>query len=171
MPDLVGSCLRYGGQILVLAGFVTFIGYFSSHPDIKRFPDGMAQIKLSFAHGGARKIDCRKLTAQEIAKLPANERRPNTCTRERIPIHVRLTLDDQLLYDELLPATGLSQDGPARTYKKFAVPAGPHTIVARLRDSKRAKGFDYETVYQADLKPLQNLAVDFKADSGGFQFR
>lgn len=171
MPDPIISAVRYGGQLVVLVGFMAFIGYFSSRPDIHRFPDGMAQIKLSFAHGGARKIDCRKLTAQEIAKLPANERRPNTCTRERIPVHVQLTLDDRLLYDELLPATGLSQDGPARTYRKFVVPAGAHTIVARLRDSKRADGFDYEAVFQADLKPRQNLAVDFKADNGGFQFR
>lgn len=171
MPDFIRVGARYGGQALFFAGFMAFIAYFSSHPDIHRFPDGMAQIKLSFAHGGARKIDCRKLTAQEIAKLPANKRRPNTCTRERIPIHVQLTLDDRLLYDDLLPATGLSNDGPARAYQKFVVPVGVHTIVARLRDSKREDGFDYESVYQADLMPFQNLAVDFKADNGGFQFR
>lgn len=171
MPDPIHPGLRYGGQILFLIGFMAFIGYFSHRPAISRIPEGTAQIKMSFAHGGARKIDCRKLTAQEIAKLPANERRPNTCTRERIPVRVQLMLDDLLLYDELLPATGLSQDGPARTYKKFVVPAGAHTIVARLRDSKRTHGFDYEAIFQADLKPLQNLAVDFKADNGGFQFR
>ena len=167
MPDFI----RYAGQIVFFVGVAAFIGYFSSQPTYQQMLDGMAQIKMSFAHGGARKIDCRKLTSEEIAKLPANERRPNNCTRERIPVLVQLTLDGELLYDDLLEATGLSNDGPSRTYQKLIVPAGPHTIVARLRDTKRASGFDYEATHQVVLKPFQNLAVDFKADTGGFSFR
>jgi len=167
MPDL----LRYAGQFVFLVLVMSFIGYFSNQPSYQQTPDGMAQIKLSFAHGGARKIDCRKLTSSEIAKLPANERRPNNCTRERIPVIVQLILDGELLYDDVLVATGLSKDGPSRTYQKLLVPAGPHSIVARLRDTKRTSGFDYETTHHVVLKPYQNLAVDFKADTGGFSFR
>jgi len=167
MPDAV----RYAGQAVILACAMAFIGYFSSNPVYRQVPEGSAQIKLSFAHGAARKVDCRKLTAQEIAKLPPKERRPNTCARERIPLHVQLTLDGELLYDDRLKATGLASDGPARTYRKFIVPAGPHTITARLRDSKRETGFDYEATHEVTLKEFQNLAIDFKADAGGFQFR
>ena len=167
MPEL----FKYAGQFVFLALVMAFIGYFSSQPSYQQIPDGMAQIKMSFAHGGARKIDCRKLTTTEIAKLPANERRPNNCTRERIPLLVQLTLDGELLYDDLLEATGLSKDGPSRTYRKLIIPAGPHTIVARLRDTKRTTGFDYEATHHVELKPFQNLAVDFKADTGGFSFR
>ena len=167
MPDV----LRYAGQAVFLAAVGVFIAYFSQYPVYQQVPDGMAQIKLSFAHGGARKIDCRRLTPQEIAKLPANERRPNTCTRERIPVHIQLSLDGTVLYDELLEPAGLSSDGPSRTYRKFLVPAGEHTLTARLRDSKRANGFDYEDTQDVVLKPFQNLAIDFKADVGGFQFR
>lgn len=167
MPDI----LRYAGQIVFVVLVMMFVGYFSSRPAYQQFPAGMAQIKMSFAHGGARKIDCRKLTPAEIAKLPANERRPNTCTRERIPLHVQLTLDGELLYDDVLEATGLSKDGPSRTYQKLIVPAGPHLIVVRLRDTKRTSGFDYEATHDVVLQPLQNLAVDFKADAGGFSFR
>ena len=165
------SVLQYIGQFVFFAVFCVFIGYFSNQPVYQQIPDGMAQIKLSFAHGAARKVDCRKLTSKEIAKLPANERRPNTCARERIDIHVQLSLNGELLYDELLQATGLSKDGPARTYQKLIVPAGGHTITARLRDSKREEGFDYEATHQAVLEPFQNLAVDFRADAGGFNFR
>jgi len=167
MPDIA----RYAGQFLFFAAVAAFTGYFSSQPVYRQIPEGMAQIKISFAHGAARKVDCRKLTSKEIAKLPANERRPNTCSRERVPMRVQLTLDDRILYEEDLQATGLSGDGPARTYRKFVVPAGPHAIIARLRDSKRTDGFDYEATHQVTLKQYQNLAVDFKADSGGFQFR
>ena len=163
--------LQYAGQFCFLALAGAFIGYFSSQPAHRQMPDGMAQIKLSFAHGAARKIACRKLTAKEIAKLPANERRPNTCARERIAALVQFSVDGKLLYDARLPPTGLWRDGPARAYKKFIVSAGVHTITARLRDSNRTSGFDYETTRTATLEPFQNLAVDFKADAGGFIFK
>jgi hypothetical protein len=167
----MAEIIRYAGQIAFFAFMAIVIGYFSSRPVYRQVPDGMAQIKLSFAHGAARKVDCRRLTPKEIAKLPPNKRRPNTCARERIAMHVQLSVDSVVVYDQLLEPTGLSRDGPARTYKKFLVSAGSHVIVARLRDSKRPKGFDYETTHRATLKPKQNLAVDFKADKGGFLFR
>ncbi|MGI9380768.1 MAG: hypothetical protein ACR2OW_14085, partial [Methyloligellaceae bacterium] len=91
--------------------------------------------------------------------------------RERIPLHVQFEIDGRLLYDDLLQATGLSNDGPARVYKKFVVPSGRHIITARLRDTKRQSGFDYEVNQQVTLEPFQNLAVDFKADAGGFFLR
>ncbi len=161
---------RYIAQISFFAVMALFVGYFSSQPLYQSIPDGTAQIKLSFAHGAARKVDCRKLSSKEIASLPANERRPNTCSRERIAMHVQLSVDNKIVYDDRLQATGLSGDGPARTYKKFMVSTGPHTITARLRDTKRASGFDYEASRQVNLRPFQNLAIDFKADAGGFLF-
>lgn len=167
MPDV----LRYGVQVLFFAIIMSFIGYFSNNPIYHQFPEGMAQIKLSFAHGAARKIDCRKLTSKEIAKLPANQRRPNTCTRERIPLHVQLVLDGKLIYDDHLKAVGFFEDGPGRTYKKFIILPGAHIITARLRDTKRVDGFDYETTRKVSLSPQQNLAIDFKSDRGGFNFR
>lgn len=85
MPDL----LRYAGQAVIYAAFAVLIGYFASHPVYRQIPDGQAQIKLSFSHGAARKVACRRLSSQEIAKLPPNERRPNTCARERADIRVQ----------------------------------------------------------------------------------
>jgi hypothetical protein len=74
-------------------------------------------------------------------------------------------------YEAVLQPTGFSRDGPSETYDKILVPAGPHHIEARLRDSKRRDGFDYEAVRDVDLQPFQNLAIDFKADRGGFVLR
>ncbi|MGI9483097.1 MAG: hypothetical protein ACR2OR_12155 [Hyphomicrobiales bacterium] len=165
------SALKLIGQAVFLAAIVAFIGYFSANPVYRQTPEGLAQIKLSFAHGAQRTKECRRLTPQEIAKLPPNERRPHTCDRERLPIHIQLVVDGDILFDELLQPTGLSNDGPARTYKKFLVPAGKHTISARLTDSNRSDGFDFETDHTVTLKPWQNLAIDFKADTGGFSFR
>ena len=162
---------RIVGQAAFLALIMLVVGYLSTRPQYVQVPEGMAQIKLSFAHGGARAQDCRRLTAEEIAALPANERRPNTCSRERIPVYIQLSVDGELVVDQSLPATGLASDGPSRIYTKLLVPAGDHIVAARLRDSKRSTGFDYESTRTMNLQPHQNLAIDFKADSGGFIFR
>ena len=163
--------LALAGQAVFYALVAAATGYFASYPVYEQFPRDQAQIKLSFAHGAARVEDCRRLSYEEIAKLPPSRRRPSTCARERIPVRVQLQLDDRTVYDAVLEPTGLSRDGPARAYRKFAVPAGRHVIVARLRDSKRSQGFDYEKRVTVDLAPLQSLAIDFKADKGGFVFR
>lgn len=157
------------GVVYVVAAAVT--GYLASRPVYHQVPEDMAQIKMSLSHGAARVTECRRLTSQEIAELPANERRPNTCDRQRVPIRVQLVVDDAVIYDEELVPIGLSGDGPARMYEKFLVPAGQHRITARLRDSRKAEGFDYETTEQVELSRWQNLAIDFRPDSGSFLFR
>jgi hypothetical protein len=159
------------GQSAFYAAVAAVIGYFAAHPVYRQVPDGEAQIKLALQHGGARVADCRRLSAEELAKLPTTERRPNTCSRERVPLVVELSVDGRSIYADVLPPTGLSRDGASRAYRKFLVPAGPHVIEAKLRDSKRSSGFDYDNRVEADLKPWQNLAIDFNAEKGGFLFR
>lgn len=167
MPDL----LSWAGQAVVYGAAAAFIGYFSAAPAYQQVPEGMAQIKISFRHGGGRVEDCRKLTAEEIAKLPASKRHTTTCSRARIPVTVEISLDGKIVYAAVLQPSGLSEDGPSETYDKILVPAGAHRIEAKLRDTKRSDGFDYETSADVTLAPFQNLAIDFKADRGGFILR
>lgn len=163
--------LRFAGQAIVYAAIALAIGYFASHPDYRQFPEGRAQIKLSFAHGAARTQACRRLTSKEIAGLPRNERRPNNCSRERVSVHVELTVDKDVVLDERLAPTGLAGDGPARVYRKFVVAPGAHVITARLRDRSGEGAFNYETRREVTLAAGQNLAIDFKSDAGGFIFQ
>jgi hypothetical protein len=158
--------LAQGAVYLLLA---LGIGYFSDRPAHTHFPPDMALIKLSFAHG-AQKEECRRRTEEELAKLPPNMRRPMVCSRERLPVTVELLLDGVRLYEAVLPPTGLAGDGPSRAYQRFAVPPGRHELRARLRDSDRADGFDYERAVVVELAPAQSLAIDFRAEMGGFIF-
>ena len=162
--------LRYLGQAAVYLLLALGIGYFSDRPAHTHFPPDMALIKLSFAHG-AQKEDCRPRTAEELANLPPNMRRPTVCSRERLPVAVELLLDGQPLYQAVLPPTGLAGDGPSRAYERFAVPPGRHELTARLRDTGRAEGFDYERTIAVELAPAQSLAIDFRSEMGGFIFR
>lgn len=159
------------GQAVVFAAVAAFVGYFSAHPLYRQVPAGEAQIKLALQQGGERVADCRRFSAEELAKLPTTQRRPNNCSRERLPLVIELSFDGRPIYEDVLQPTGLSRDGASRTYQKFLVPAGQHVIEAKLRDSKRSSGFDYEKRVEAELKSWQNLAIDFNAEKGGFLFR
>jgi len=97
-------------------------------------------------------------------------RRPSDCPRERLPLLIELELDGEPLYRDSLPASGLAGDGASTAYKKFPVAAGKHTLVARLRDSRRAAGFDYEQTAEITLNPQQNFVLDFRPELGGFLF-
>jgi hypothetical protein len=64
----------------------------------------------------------------------------------------------------------LAGDGASTAYQRFTVEPGRHTLVARLRDSARSEGFDYEGSVDVELRPAQSFVVDFRADTGGFVF-
>ncbi len=166
----MSDVIRFAGQFAIYAAICAFVGLFASWPRYEQVEAGNAQIKLSLAHSGQRKEKCRRLTPQEIAKLPPSERRPNTCKRERVPIRIALLIDGEEVYDAVVEPAGLSRDGPGRIYEKFIVPAGTHEITARLRDTPKSEGFDYEKKANVELKPYQNLAIDFSVDEGGFIF-
>jgi len=162
--------LQVLGQIAVYGAFAVLIGYFADSPRYEFFPNDKAAVTLSFAHGAARKGECRRLSREELQKLAPNMRKAVSCPRERLPVVVKLELDGQDLYEATLPPTGLSGDGPSHVFKRFVIPTGKHTLVARLRDTNRKTGYDYIATKAIDLAPAQNLAVDFRADIGGFVF-
>lgn len=163
--------LAWLGQAAVYGLLALGIGYCSSNPDLTRFPPDMALVRLSFAHGAERREPCRTRSPEELRELPPNMRRPQACSRERLPVLVELELDGEVLYRASLEPTGLAKDGPSRVYERFRVPAGRHQLTARLRDSRRAEGFDYERQVDVDLRPRQSLAIDFRSETGGFVVR
>ena len=162
---------RYVGQFVAYAVFAAVVGYFSTQPAYTHLASDKAQIKLSFSHAGAHVSECRKLTQEELDRLPPNMRRPMDCPRERLPVLVELELDGKLLYQQALPPSGLSGDGASTAYAKFPLTAGTHHLVARLRDSRRKEGFDYEKEATLNLAPQQNLIIDFRPELGGFLFQ
>ena len=161
---------RYLGQAVAYAAFVALLGFFATAPVYSPIDPDAAMIKLSFIHVGQRKVECRKMSPEEIARLPPNMRLTLDCPRERLPVIVELELDGKQLLHRELAASGLSHDRASSIYQKFAVPPGRHRITARLRDSARTEGFDYTGSTEVELKPRQNFVVDFHAEAGGFIF-
>lgn len=164
------QALRLAGQAVAYGAFMAVIGYLAAAPSYSPFSPGDAQIKVSFRHSGVPKAECRRLTPEEISRMPPNMRRALDCQRERLPLYVEIVLDDKLLHAAAIPPTGIWKDGPSKIYERFAVPAGRHTLVARLRDSRRSEGYDHERVATIELAPQQNFVIEFRADKGGFLF-
>lgn len=158
------------GQVVAYGAFAAAIGYFAAAPALRVADPAQAQLKLSLSHGGVPVSECRRYTAEELARLPPNMRRPLDCPRARVPVLLELEMDGRLLYRGSAPPTGLWDDGPSTIYRRFAVDPGAHRLVARLRDSRRTEGFDYVSERAVALVPRQNLVIDFRADKGGFQF-
>jgi hypothetical protein len=166
----MGRIFQTAGQVIAYALFAVVIGYFATRPAYTHLAPGKAVIKLSFSHAGQHKGECRQLTQEELNKLPPNMRRPMDCPRERLPLLVELELDGQLIYHDELPPSGLAGDGASTAYKKFPVDSGQHHLVARLRESGRTDGFDYEKEAEVTLAPQQNFVIDFRPELGGFLF-
>lgn len=162
---------RWSGQALFYAAAALLTGTFASWPSWSRLPEGAAQITVAFIHAGARKEACRKLSAEEIAQLPPRARRPSDCGRERVPLRFALVLDGRPIVARTLPPGGVLGDGPSRFYEKLTVAAGRHQLALQMADSGRLEGFDYEQYFEVDLRPGQNLAIDFQPDRGGFVMR
>jgi hypothetical protein len=164
------AVLRFIGQAaayLVFAGLI----FYGTTVAFTHFPPDKALIKLSFTHGAARPTDCRRRSAEELAKLAPNMRKPTDCARGRLPVVAELILDDATLFSESLPPTGLAHDGASRVYRSFVVAPGRHRLVLHLRDTPRESGFDYSRTAEVELAPRQNFVIDFRPEGDGFFFR
>jgi hypothetical protein len=167
----MARALRYLGQAAVYLLIAILLGVFSDSPAYLTFPRNQALIKLSLVHSAQRKEPCRKLSAEELAELAPNMRKPISCARERLPLWLEVRLDEQLLFSESLPPAGLSKDGPARVYHPIPVAPGRHSLSLKMRDTARTEGYDYQLDTVVELEALQSLVVDFRPESGGFILR
>jgi hypothetical protein len=92
------------------------------------------------------------------------------CERARVPVTLELQLDEATVFSQTQEPAGLWKDGPSGFYRSFVVSPGRHTLRARLRDSRRTEGFDYESTREISLAPRQNFVIGFRAEAGGFTF-
>lgn len=166
----MAKTLIYLAQIPVYFVIAILLGFFSSEPEYNAAATGGSQLLLSVSHIGQPISPCRKLTPSEIESLAANMRRTEICPRERLPLFVQIELSGELVYDEVLPPSGLSGDGSAQAYRRITIEPGNYHLSARLRDSNRVEGFDFEQSDEVTLKAGEIFVIDFRSELGGFIF-
>ena len=158
-------------QVLAYGAFTAFVGYLSSSPAYEYGSADMVSVKLSLSHAASRVKPCVRLTPQEIAALPPNMRRTEQCERERLPLTVELAVDGEVVIQVEAAPSGLWRDGPASVYERFEIEPGEHIVTARLRDTDRDEGWDYEQTAQVSLEAGRYFSISFRAETGGFNFR
>jgi hypothetical protein len=158
-------------QLLLYAAFAVFVGVLSVAPAYQYADPELAVIKLSLSHAADRVAECVKLTPQQINERAMQGQPINECERERLPLTVELDVDGATVLSLTAVPSGLWKDGPASVYERLAVDAGVHTITARLRDSARETGWDYEYSEEVNLAAGRYFTITFRAEIGGFAFR
>lgn len=159
------------GQIIAFIPFAFALGYFSNSPSYTYHDPEKALIMVSFSHASERKEECRRFTQEELSAMAPNMRRPMDCARERVPVHVELTMDGNNLLSKSYNPTGLAKDGSASIYESIPVAPGQHEITVKLRDSVRESGFDYESNVSINLDAKELFVIDFRKDLNGFNFQ
>ncbi len=160
----------YLGQALAYLAFMSLVGYLAQAPAYTHFSPEETLIKVSFTHTAQRLGECRKRTAEELAELPPNMRKPMDCPRERSPMEVLIRLDGKPVYHETIPPSGLWGGGSASVYQRFQVEAGTHTLEARLRDDADLEDYNYTRKKEVELKGGAVFVIDFDPASDGFLF-
>src|SRR5215472_17294480 len=103
--------LRLAGGFIVIAALFAAVAWLSDQPVYRQNPERSAVMMLTFVHSADRRGECRRLSPEEIARLPPNMRRVQDCPRVRRPICVELDVDGRNIYGTSLPPTGIAGDG------------------------------------------------------------
>ena len=166
MTGFQNKPLRYLLQAVNYAVFMALIWYFATAPSIRLLAEDEAMITIAFAHAGELREPCRKLSSEELAKLPPNMRKLEECPRERSPVVIEMLLDGELLYAESLDPPGLFDDGGVDVYYSRKIPAGKHHFQIKMNDSVRKQGFNHIFEQDININPAQILLVDFDNQKG-----
>ncbi|MFO1316989.1 MAG: hypothetical protein U1F58_15450 [Burkholderiales bacterium] len=164
------SWASYPLQAVCYGAFMAVVGYFSTSPAYVHLAEGKALVKLSVQHAGQRREACRERSAEELAKLAPNMRAATVCPRERAPVTVEVEIDGKPLFAVTAPPSGFSKDGASSIYRRVAVAAGAHRVVARMRDAASGD-FNFVEDRTVDLEAGRVLVLDFDANRGGWIFR
>ena len=159
------------GRFLAILSLFAAVAWLSNRPDYRQIPAGSGVMMLTFVHSTDRRSECRKLSPEEIAKLPPNMRRTQDCPRGRRPVYVELDINGNTVYRASLPPSGIAGDGPSRAYQRIVLPAAQYDIAVRMRDTPRSDGFDHERRELVQLAENQMIIIDYRPESGDFIFR
>ncbi|TNG00191.1 MAG: hypothetical protein EP297_04145 [Gammaproteobacteria bacterium] len=164
----MNKILRYGLQVINYTIFMSIVWYFSIKPPYHQLQEDQGVVTLAFAHAAQIREPCRKLTPEEMAKLPPNMRLSMDCPRERSPVTVELYLDDELVTREVIEAPGFHKDQGIDLFQRFKVTAGEHQLRVWMNDDVNIEGPTYQHEQVITLKPEQQVLIDFDSGSGGF---
>lgn len=95
-------------------------------------PDDAAQLRLAWRYRSEAVNECRRLTAEEIARLPAHMRREEECERGLRPYRLEVLVNGAVQADDTIHGAGARSDRPLYVYRQFPLNPGRHAVVIRF---------------------------------------
>ena len=166
-PSRPTSPAQWLGQFLLYGLFAVVIGVFAQWPLYHPLGADQAMIKVSVARLGQPVGECRRLSDEELSKLPPNMRDPVQCPRERSPLTMEVDINGSQMLKRVVTPGGLSGDGTAAIYERLVVPAGEQHIKVDFNDDVRPGARVYKLESSLSLVPGQVLVIDFDPEEGG----
>ncbi len=155
-------------QAINFTVFMGVVGYFSIYPEFKYLQDDEAMITLAIKHASQRQKECRKMSPEELAKLPPNMRVGMDCPRERSPLDIDVALDGKSVIAKNIESPGLHKDQTIDIFESIKVKAGKHMLSIKMNDSVRVKGPTFTHEQDIALEPAQLLVIQFDTAAGKF---
>jgi len=158
------------GQIVFYALFMAVVGLFSAWPQMRILGDGEAIVSVFFSLAGERIGACRQFTQEELNELAPNMRRPADCPRERHPVRVEISANDEVLYGDILLPSGMWSDGTSIAYQRIVIAAGQYHLQMRLDNAGNESSFRYAQSANVSIAPGRNFIIRFDQLSKRFVF-
>ena len=158
--------MRYLLQAFNYTIFMALIWYFATSPSVRVIEDDEAMITVAFAHAGDTLEECRRLSQEELMKLPPNMRKLEDCPRERSPIIIEASLDGEIIYSKTMLPPGIFNDSGVNIYYSSKILAGKHSFKIKMDDSVRKQGFNHSFEQDINIEPAQILLVEFDSLTG-----
>jgi len=99
-----------------------------------------ALIRLSWRTPGELVTECRRLTPEELERLPAHMRREEVCEGRMAPYRLRVTIDGEEVLDDIVRAAGVREDRPLYVYRELFVAPGEHRIEVDWEEVREGDG-------------------------------
>ena len=114
-----------GGALAV--GATVALGWLSQVPYAAEAAND-ALVRLAWRARGERVQECRRLTPEELARLPVHMRREEECEGRILPYRLLVTLDGIPVITDTVRGAGARQDRPLYVFRELPLGSGRHRL-------------------------------------------
>ncbi|MDP3910215.1 MAG: hypothetical protein Q8Q14_07465 [Gemmatimonadales bacterium] len=95
-------------------------------------PPNRALIRLSWRAYSEQVQACRRLTPEELERLPIHMRQEEVCERTILPYRLLVSIDGTAVTNILVRSGGAREDRPLYVFHELPVAPGPHRLTIRF---------------------------------------
>ncbi len=157
-----GRLAAWAVGILLAAAFALATWAGSEAPYVA--PDGSPELIVSFRHSGELLEEERRLTEEELERLPPHMRTEFVSSGERVPVRLRVYLDGELLVEQEYRPRGLRRDGPSTAMERIELPEGTHTLRVLINDTTNPGAWPHEWNGEVEVDARDRRVLLFGSD-------